>query len=910
MSSERWKRLRDLFEQTADMAPEQRAVFIDAETAAQRLDADMRVDLLAMLTADAVSGGEAAPLGAFAPDLMREMESDNVRGESSLAAGTRFGPWQVQYEIGQGGMGAVYLVERVDGDFKQRGALKLIRRGWDRGELQRRFRAERRILSALQHPGIACFLDGGESVDGTPYLVMEFVDGRSLSDWCDEHRRGIPARLKLFIDVCAAVAYAHRNLVVHRDLKPSNILVDQEGRVKLLDFGIAKLIEPNAEQTGTQQRLFTPEYAAPEQVRGDPVTTSVDVHALGLLLYGLLTGRRPFIAQGSTPAAYEHAVLNHEPTRPSLAVGEDGSDAAELAGQRDLTPLRLSAQLRGDLDAIVMKALRKEPTARYDSAEALAEDVERHLLRQPVHARRGGWRYRGGRFLRRHALATALGGIAACSLIGGLAVTLWQAHALRSEVLKSTQALNFMIGVFTSADTGKTSGREISAVELLDQARQRIRTEVQDSAARSELLLAIARSYRGLSKRLDTLPLTEEAVQLRRAIGQPFGLAQALALRSASLHDLRRFDDALASLDEAATLELGQSDAAALMRIELQSRRANILMNLGRVVEAETAFARTYAEQRRQLGEHDPATQETGIFWAFALISTDRYAQARAVLEPIVAAMRVADPAQPNSLAFALDALAATWQHEDPARTVQYGREALEQERIAYGDDSTHTAQRMVNLSKYLVEVGEYAQAQQLADRALAMMRTHAAANPGIQFPALKMAAAVYLLRDDPVSAEPLLNEAIALRDSADAKPAISVAWILLLRARAQAMLGRRTDSLADYARADLAFAELPADSWRQAFTVIDRAETELEQPAPDYDCTRLEAVAATVQQQLGSAPLIAQWSEAVAGACHWASGDASGRERMQRAQTLLRSRLPAEDARLRWLDRFAQRQN
>jgi serine/threonine-protein kinase len=568
----------------------------------------------------------------------------------------------------------------------------------------------------------------------------------------------------------------------------------------------------------------------------------------------------------------------------------------------------LSAQLRGDLDAIVMKALRKEPTARYDSAEALAEDVERHLLRQPVQARRGGWRYRGGRFLRRHALATALGGIAACSLIGGLAVTLWQAHALRSEVLKSTQALNFMIGVFTSADTGKTSGREISAVELLDQARLRIRTEVQDSAARSELLLAIARSYRGLSKRLDTLPLTEEAVQLRRAIGQPLGLAQALALRSASLHDLRRFDDALASLDEAAALDLGQSAAAASMRIELQSRRANVLMNLGRVSEAETAFASAYAEQRTQLGEHDPATQETGVFWAFALISIDRYAQARAVLEPIVAAMRVADPAQPNTLAFALDALAVAWQHDDPARTLQYGREALEQERIAYGDDSTHTAQRMLNLANYLVEVGEYVEAQQLADNALAMMRAHAAENPGIVFPALKMAAAVHLLRDDPIRAEPLLNEAIALRDSADAKPAISVAWVLLLRARMLAMLDRHAESQADYNRAELAIAELPANSWRKAFAVIERAATELEHAVPDHDCSKLDAAAATVQQQLGDAALLAQWSEALTGACASTHGDVGGRERMQRAQALLQNRLPAEDARLRWLDRFVQR--
>ena len=901
--------MRALFERVVVVVPGERAAFIDNECERLSIDAEMHAELLALLAADAMNVTGTSPLNAIAPDLMRALEADNEASEQPLPPGTRFGRWELRHEIGQGGMGAVYLVTRVEGDFTQTGALKLIRHGWDRSELQRRFRAERRILSTLQHPGIAGLLDGGETETGMPYLVMEYVDGRSLADWCDEHRLGIAGRLKLFIGVCEAVAYAHRNLVVHRDLKPSNILVDQEGRVKLLDFGIAKLIEPNAERTGTQQRLFTPEYAAPEQVRGEPVTTSVDVHALGLLLYGLLTGRRPFIAQGSTPAAYEHAILTLEPTRPSQAVIDVGSDATELARQRDLSPARLRAQLRGDLDAIVMKALRKEPSARYDTVEAMAADIGRHLRREPVHARRGGLRYRAGRFLRRHTLAVAMGSFAVLALIGGLAVTLWQAQALRREVLKSSQALNFMIGVFASADTGRTGGNEITAVALLDQARERIRSEVHDTEARSELLLAIARAYRGLSKRIDTLPLTEEAVQLKRAIDDPLQLARALALRSASQHDLRRFEDTLASLDEAERLDLGDSNAAQQMRIELHSRRANALMSMTRLAEAETAFGAAYAAQRQLLGEADPATQEAAINWSFALIGTDQYQRARKLLEPVAAALRVAKPPDPHRLAYVLDAIAGTWFHEDPARRVEVEREALAQERLAYGDDSTHTAQRMSNLAKFLTDVGAYTEAQQFADQALAIYREQSAENPGITFPTLLVAGVLRLRNGDAAGADALFTEAIALRDDPSARPILSVAAALLQRGHARALLGQREAAHADFARAKQAFADLPKDSWRTADIVVDRTQAELEMDPPNYDCTGIESAAATIRQQLGSEPLLSQWSEALAGACAWAQGNDSGRVRMLQAQSMLSARLPANDARLRWLERFTQRQ-
>lgn len=394
-----WQQVRKLFEEALALPVEQRAAFLDqaCNSTAVRAEVD------ALLLADGRPDSATLAMEALAPDLIGAIDDARVAAERDLWTGARLGAWRLLREIGRGGMGAVYLAERADGAYQQQAAIKLVHSAWDTSDLLRRFSAERQILAALNHPNIARLLDGGATDDGKPFLVLEYVDGAHLGKHCDQRRLAIPERLRIFLDVCRAVAFAHRYLVVHRDLKPSNIMIDTTGQVKLLDFGIARLLHSDTAISAV--RAFTPDYAAPEQVRGEVVTTGVDIYALGMLLYELLTGRRAYVFSASTPAAYEQAILTQEPERPSYAAARTDPNASHLAQARVLAPHALSAYLRGDLDAIVLKALRKEPAQRYASVEDMAADIERHLQRRPVLARRGNWRYVTGRFLRRHALA-------------------------------------------------------------------------------------------------------------------------------------------------------------------------------------------------------------------------------------------------------------------------------------------------------------------------------------------------------------------------------------------------------------------------------------------------------------------------------------------------------------------------
>ena len=326
--------------------------------------------------------------------------------------------------LGHGGTGTVYLGERADRQYSAQVAVKIVDNGTMQGELGLRFRAERQILASLNHANIARLLDAGETEEGNPYLVMEYVHGEPLDRYCDRQQLGVRERLQLFLDICSAVQYAHQNLVVHRDLKPANILVTAEGAPKLLDFGIAKLLDVGGEAaaamalTRMNDRLLTPEYASPEQILGRPVTTASDVYALGVVLYELLTGLRPYVVPASaSQLELERSICITDPLRPSAAVKraresgplEGQSEILAVAAARSLAPEKLQKRLTGDIDAIVMRALRKEPQHRYNSIEQLASDVRRYLTREPVQARQGNWLYYSQRFMRRHAFGVSAG---------------------------------------------------------------------------------------------------------------------------------------------------------------------------------------------------------------------------------------------------------------------------------------------------------------------------------------------------------------------------------------------------------------------------------------------------------------------------------------------------------------------
>ena len=705
MDAHDWQRIRALFEQAIDLPVGERAAFLDQHCADRP---DLQAEIIAMLAADARAHGDSTSLSSAAPELLQALNDDERTQQSDALIGLRLGPWRLLREIGRGGMGAVYLAERDDGEYHQQAAIKLVRPGWDVGELLQRFRGERQILASLNHPNIARLLDGGVSADGKPYLVLEYIEGSEISRYCNEQKLGISARLQLFLTVCTAVAHAHQRLVVHRDLKPSNILVDDNGQVKLLDFGIAKLIEPNAAITAPASRMFTPEYAAPEQVRGETITTGVDVYALGLLLYELLTGRRPYGATASTPAAYEQAILTQEPLRPSRAAAETDDASVPLAADRSLDPTRLSAQLRGDLDAIVLKALRKESEQRYASVAALADDVQRHLEHQPVAARRGNLRYRSMRFLQRHALASALAAIAVLSLVAGLGIALHQTEQARAEAGKSRAALDFMTNLFTLADPVAAQGERITARELLTTGSQRIREQLLDQpAARAELLRAMGDAYRGLGLYDEALPILDEAA---RGADDP---AAALLSHAIVLHQLARYDEALKALLALRETQTQRRpvDIDFVSQIDLRIAVTYVAMN--KLEEAGEVYERLLKVQRARHGDDHRQTQEIMLRYASWLVLRGRSHDARPLTAAVVAAVRAQKPRDNEFFARALGAHAMVVSNTGPYREAEaLRREELELNRSIYGDEHPYTLSSRSNLATVLF-------AQQRFDEAL-----------------------------------------------------------------------------------------------------------------------------------------------------------------------------------------------
>jgi non-specific serine/threonine protein kinase/serine/threonine-protein kinase len=411
MAADRWQQLEELFHAMLELPPDRRAA---ALAAACGDDVELRAEVERLLRADdqasAFVGDAAAGIQRVAATVLPE--SGHI------------GPYRIVRELGRGGMGTVFLGERDDAQFTMRAAIKLIKRGMDSDAVLQRFRHERQILAGLEHPNIGRLLDGGTSSEGLPYFVMEYVDGLPVDEYCRAHKLSIDERLQIFLQICAAVTYAHQHLVVHRDIKPSNILVTADRVPKLLDFGIARLVEAAddapAVVTAFAAQAMTPQYASPEQLRGERVTTVSDVYALGVLLFELLAGERPYDVTGKSADEVRDIVANAEAATPSTVAARRGDQAT-------------AARLRGDLDAIVLTAMRRDPAERYGSAALLAEDVRRHLTARPVVARGDSLTYRATRFVRRRKLGVAAAAAVLLSLVGGVVATSWQARVARVE---------------------------------------------------------------------------------------------------------------------------------------------------------------------------------------------------------------------------------------------------------------------------------------------------------------------------------------------------------------------------------------------------------------------------------------------------------------------------------------------
>ncbi|MEM8560420.1 MAG: serine/threonine-protein kinase, partial [Bacteroidota bacterium] len=582
----RWQHVCALFEAALDCPPDRRAAFLQATTGA---DAGLLAEVQALLDADAVAeaptggfldipAGQVAPMveavaaeqaaavpsaeASSSDDAPPDASTDSASTDSGAQVapsttveeslqGTRLGPWRLVREIGRGGMGTVWLAERADGAFEQRVAIKRVRASVFSEALRRRFLRERSLLARLHHPYIAQLIDGGVTDDGVPYLVMEYVPGTSLLEHCAARNLGVHARIELFLRVCEAVQYAHRHLVIHRDLKPSNILVTPDGRVKLLDFGIGKLQHDDDggdALTLTGIRPFTPQYAAPEQIRNQTVTTATDVYGLGVLLFELLTGQRPFTAPTGSVHEIERAVLEDVPPSPSTALRRAEPETTGFA-----QPQRVARLLSGDLDAIVRKALAKTPERRYRSAEAFARDLKRHLEAKPVQARRGAFGYRLRRDLYRHRATVASLATIITLLVAGIVAVATQAHRASVERDKALASAQFLSSLFGTGDAdlvgnvATPDGSELSARTLLNRAVARIDRELADQPeTRAAMELTVGRVYRSLGLHHEADALLRDALATRQRL---FGVAHPrvaeveLAL-GALLADWSRYDEA------------------------------------------------------------------------------------------------------------------------------------------------------------------------------------------------------------------------------------------------------------------------------------------------------------------------------------------------------------------------------
>jgi eukaryotic-like serine/threonine-protein kinase len=687
--------------------------------------------------------------------------------------GRRFGAYRLLRLVGQGGMGVVYLAERDDHQFEKQVAVKLLPLGLGGEASRERFLAERRILAGLEHPGITRLLDAGIAEDGTPFFVMEYVEGEPIDLYCAQRNIGVDDCIRLFLHVCDAVEHAHRNLVVHRDLKPGNVLVGPDGSVKLLDFGIAKALDsgPPGDATALTQvagRPLTPAYASPEQVRGEPVTTATDVYALGMLLYELLSGHSPYTVRGLSPAELERIVCTHEPLAPSV-VADRGGPSERLAGEASLPAAKRGRCLRGDLDTIVLKAIRKEPHHRYRSVADLADDLRRHLAGMPVTAQPPRLTYRAGKFARRRPGVIAA--LTAGLLVAGTFVVMLLGHADRMQreravaeaerdrarvaAATAEEVRDFLIDSFDLADPARTRGLGATARDILDAGAERaLGAPSGIPEVQADMLTALAEVYLRLNVTSQARPLVEAALAVREEHGDttsPGFLENRWQLLRMPLNQPQR-ERGYAELVEMGRDIYGEEHPrfAALL-----AGHAKSMMDLD---AAAVTFDRSIAILRRHPDDVRAQLATT------LLESSERGNPPHGVERTLeaLAIRRSLYGSEHPAVGRALSNLALRYEPIDPVAADSLMRQAVEIHRRTAGEAHTTTLTLMNNLAGVLRDQGRYQEAEPWYREVLRLRRIH---QPEEIFPIVYAEyglGRVLLETGRPREAEPLLRSVAA----------------------------------------------------------------------------------------------------------------------------------------------------
>ena len=804
MRSDLWPRVDRLLEQALDLPQEERLDFVDQASAG---DDELKRAVRKLLAADLEVGSFLEHFTVT--NATRWLEEHGVDRETEEAPPEgRFNSYRLVRRLGQGGMGSVYLAERADGQFERRVAVKVIRKDFQLPEVQIRFQAERRVLAELEHPNIAQLYDSGTSEDGRPYLVMEYVEGLPIDIYCETHDLSIEDRLHLFLPVCSAVQYAHQNLIVHRDLKPSNLLVTAEGVPKLLDFGIAKWLdledsEDGSQLTGTGLSPMTPHYASPEQVRGETITTSADIYSLGVMLYQLLTGYSPYSQQDALPHELARQVCEQDPMRPSDRV----------------TDARLRRRLRGDLDRIVLMALRKEPERRYASAQQFAADIERHLANRPVLAQPASLHYVLGKFIRRNTAAVLASALLVILLFSFAIFSSVQTNRIdrereqaEQERAKAQQVSDFLLDLFDDADPDQSKGRDVTVREVLDRGAKKVEHLSDQPRLQASYRNTIGQVYRRLGLYEEATPHLDKALHLRRTLGDenPRELAQSLHEKAALLHLQGIFEEAEGFYEESVELRRQHLGPEHPELADVLVDYGLLVFYLGNPKEAEQLFREALTIQREVFGDAHEETAHTlhclayvlddrgdhqaaeplfrealdiqrGLYdgegfdlaatlydFAYLLLQRGEVDAAEPLYEEALGIYRKLLGPDDANVANCLNDLGLCHQrraHYEKAEVMF--RQSVAIYKKTLGEDHPHAGTAMGNLARVLIDWGDLQGAEPLCQNALAIHRSRLGDEHPLTAKSLVCLARVHLHGGELPVAEKFLEEALTIQRQA-----------------------------------------------------------------------------------------------------------------------------------------------
>ncbi len=694
-----WPTVQKLFDELIDLPESDWETALTNRNASEATIARVRTLLAAARQTGPLDRGK--PVFAGAPATAQ-----------SLPAGTQIGDFVIERPIGAGGMGEVFEAVRHGAGFQQRVALKLLR--VNATENRSAFTRERQFLAELEHPGIARLIDGGIAADGRPYLAMEYVDGEPIDRWVAARTADLETRLRLFLEVCTTLAFAHAQLIVHRDLKPSNILVDKDGRTRLVDFGIAKLLDDVVPESGVQTTvaLMTPDFAAPEQLEGGMISVGTDIYALGGVLYQLLAGRGPWSEEGSAMPATIRRILAGDPALPSRAVRADGPVPARA--------------IRGDLDAIVLKAMRRDPGERYASASELAEDVRRHLADEPVHARPGTRRYRLGRFVRRYRWGLAAGAAIVASLVAGMVGVAIQAHRAaveRDVALDEAERADAVVQMMTLMTADSSGQADMSVKTMLDGSAKRLLSTADGSPRSAALVVAMADLYINRQDAKGTYDFLKAALAHGIGSQDPVGVAE-MKMRLANIAATMGHDgEAKLLIDEAERVFAGKDERQAIDRVEAIGVRAQLARKAGDYPKAIALLRDNLPEAERVYAGHERELFTRYNNLLVYLIEANELDQFGALMPRVDAALaRTGQQDSIQGLGIRLTEAAWRVRKGEVATAEQLFRDIANKRRQLY-PGTAGLATDLFQLARVLVAQRKFAEARAAMDEALPIAR-------------------------------------------------------------------------------------------------------------------------------------------------------------------------------------------